>query len=227
MARTVEWAWLGRLRYAEALALQRQVHTAVVDGRTPETLLLLEHPSVITLGRHADPANVLAAADELAGRGVEIVQTSRGGDVTYHGPGQLVGYPILRLSGVRKHVTAMADAVRRVLGELGLSADWRSSQPGLWIGTEKICAFGVEVRRRVTMHGFALNASIELAAFADIVPCGLVGTGVTSIARLKGAAPPLATLAARVAAAWATSFGAEMSEIQATCSRLRIAGSDR
>jgi lipoyl(octanoyl) transferase len=216
MVRTVEWVWLGQRSYVEALALQHRIHAAVAEGSAPETLLLLEHPPVITLGRHADPANVLSSAETLARCNIATVQTSRGGDVTYHAPGQLVGYPILRLSGVRKHVSALAHALRSVLDRLGLCAEWRPSQPGLWIGSDKICAFGVEVRRRVTLHGFALNASVELAGFDHIVPCGLPGAGVTSIARLCGCAPPLPALAADVAAACGRAFGVELTEISAT-----------
>jgi lipoyl(octanoyl) transferase len=228
MTRTVEWAWLGRRAYREALALQEHVHAAVVAGHAPETLLLLEHAPVITLGRHADAAHVVTERDVLAERGVEVVATSRGGDVTYHGPGQLVGYPIFRLTaGIRHHVTAMADAVRVALGELGIAAVWQTGRPGLWVGEAKLCAFGVQVRRRVTTHGFALNASIDLSGFRDIVPCGLARAGVTSIAELTGRAPPLPLLAGRVAAAFARVFDVAVAEIPAACPRLQIAFPNR
>jgi lipoyl(octanoyl) transferase len=224
MNRKVEWTWLGQRSYREALAVQEHVRAAVADGHAPETLLLLEHDPVITLGRHADRTHVLTAPDALAARGVEVVSTSRGGDVTFHGPGQLVGYPIFRLTrGIRWHVTAMAEAIRATLAELSIVAAWRGDRPGLWLGDDKICAFGVQVRGRVTTHGFALNASVELAGFADIVPCGLRQAGVTSIAERLGQAPPLPLLARRVAAAFAESFAVSMNEIPATCSRLQIA----
>src|SRR5262249_8972470 len=147
----------------------------VLRGAAPETLLLCEHDPVVTLGRSADPANVLVARAELARRGVALHEASRGGDVTYHGPGQLVGYPIVRLrGGVIGHVTGMARAIASVLAELGIDARWRRETPGLWItdhgsgnGSDgavgmKICAFGVHVRRRVAIHGFALNVGASL-----------------------------------------------------------------
>ena len=121
--RAIEWAWLGRLPYARALTLQERVHADVVAGRAPETLLLLEHDPVITLGRHADAAHVLAGAEALRRAGITVLGTSRGGDVTYHGPGQLVGYPIFRLPrGIKAHVAAMAGAVVAVLADLGIMA---------------------------------------------------------------------------------------------------------
>src|SRR3954454_7303767 len=149
------WRWLARVPFAETAALQERLREDVIAGRAPETLLLCEHDPVITLGRSAASANVLASADELARRGVEVHAASRGGDVTYHGPGQLVGYPIVRLrAGVIGHVTAMARAIAAVLGELGIEATWRRETPGLWIAGaggdrgRKICAFGVHVHRR-------------------------------------------------------------------------------
>ncbi len=224
MRRMVEWTWLGRRGYREALALQQHVHAAVTEGHAPETLLLLEHGPVITLGRNADPAHVLTAPGALAARGIEVVSTSRGGDVTFHGPGQLVGYPIFRVPrGIRWHVTAMAEAIRAALAQLGIVAVWRSERPGLWLGDDKICAFGVQVRRRVTTHGFALNADVDLAGFSDIVPCGLRQAGVTSIAERLGQTPPLPLLARSVAVAFADSFVVSMSEIPASASRLQIA----
>jgi lipoyl(octanoyl) transferase len=145
---------------------------------------------------------------------VAVFAASRGGDVTYHGPGQLVGYPILRLrAGVVAHVEAMARGLGALLGELGLSATWRRDTPGLWIDRgepnrpAKICAFGVHVRRRVSMHGFALNVTTALDAFSLIVPCGLPDAAVTSIARERGDAPSLEALAPRAAAALGEAFG--------------------
>jgi lipoyl(octanoyl) transferase len=148
---------------------------------------------------------VLASGAELAQRGVDVHVASRGGDVTYHGPGQLVGYPVVRLrGGVIGHVTAMARAIASVLGELGIDASWRRETPGLWVGAEKICAFGVHVHRRVAIHGFALNVSGALDGFDLIVPCGLPSTRTTSIAAALPAGrsvPQLHVLASRVAGA--------------------------
>ena len=168
---------------------------------------------MITLGRSADPAHVLASSGELARRGVAVAQASRGGDVTYHGPGQLVGYPVVRLrGGVVGHLRAMADGLAAVLAELGITARWRREAPGLWVERDgqraKICAFGVNVQHRITVHGFALNVSSDLDAFRLIVPCGLRGVETTSIQQLTGTTPSLEALADRVAASFAAcSFG--------------------
>ena len=221
----MEWAWLGRVSYGPALALQERVRADVAEGRARETLLLLEHDPVITLGRRAESGHVLASVDTLGRAGIAVLTTSRGGDVTYHGPGQLVGYPIFRLPrGIKAHVAAMAGGIVAVLADLGIAAEWRSAQPGVWVGDDKICAVGMHVRRRVAMHGFALNVSVDLASFRHIVPCGLPHAGVTSIARLRGAAPALPALAARLASAFARSFLLTTVEISATSSRLQIAG---
>jgi lipoyl(octanoyl) transferase len=207
------WRWLGRVPFAETAALQEQLREDVLAGHAPETLLLCEHDPVITLGRSADAANVLTSAEELARRGVAVHAASRGGDVTYHGPGQLVGYPIVRLrGGVVAHVEAMARGLTALLATFGIDARWRRDAPGLWIDRgeasppAKICAFGVHVRRRVTIHGFALNVTTALDAFELIVPCGLAGTAVTSIAALTGEAPSVASLAPRAAITLATSL---------------------
>lgn len=209
-----QWRWLGRVPFAETAALQARLREGVIAGTAPETLLLCEHDPVITLGRSADAANVLASADELARRGVAVHAASRGGDVTYHGPGQLVGYPILRLrGGVVAHIEAMASGLARLLEPMGIAARWRRDVPGLWIDRgepnrpAKICAFGVHVRRRVTMHGFALNVTTALDAFSLIVPCGLSQVDVTSIAAERGDAPDLVTLAPLAAASLGESFG--------------------
>jgi lipoyl(octanoyl) transferase len=204
--------------------LQERVRTDVAAGAAPETLLLLEHESVITLGRHAQPAHVLARPEQLAKDSIAVVPTSRGGDVTFHGPGQLLGYPIFRLpAGIKAHVVAMASAIIGVLAELDIVAEWRTAQPGIWVGGDKICAVGVHVRRRVAIHGFALNASVDLAGFRTIVPCGLGNAGVTSIAKLRGAAPALPDLAARVAHTFSRSFAMRMEKISASASRLQVA----
>jgi lipoyl(octanoyl) transferase len=204
--------WLGRQPFQPVAALQEELRAGVRAGRVPETLLLVEHDPVITLGRSADPSHVLASSSELARRGVAVAEASRGGDVTYHGPGQLVGYPIVRLrAGVVGHLRAMADGLAAVLAEVGITARWRREAPGLWVDRggrqAKICAFGVNVQRRITAHGFALNVSSDLDAFRLIVPCGLRDTAVTSIQQLTGTTPSLETLADRVAVAFAASFG--------------------
>ncbi len=206
--------------FAPTTALQEQLRQRVLAEAGPETLLLLEHHPVITLGRGAADQHVLVAASELERRGVELHRASRGGDVTFHGPGQLVGYPVVRLDrGVVGHLRAMADGLIDVLGALGITAFWRREAPGLWIKGEdggvevvsKICSFGVNVHRRVAIHGFALNVAVDLDAFRLIVPCGLDGVQMTSIQRIldrSGAAvPTVEALASDVASAFCRSFG--------------------
>jgi lipoate-protein ligase B len=200
----MRWAWLGRVRYRPAWELQEALRAAILDGRAEDTLLLLEHEPVITLGRSADRKNVLASAEELSRRGVEVVDSSRGGDVTYHGPGQLVGYPVFRVKGVIAHVEGMANALIDAVAPV--AARWRRDCPGVWVGTGKLAAFGVHIRRGVAIHGFALNVTTALDAFSLIVPCGLSCTKVTSLAAL-GSATSVEVLAPRVAAAFAARRG--------------------
>ncbi len=219
-----EWAWLEHVPYALALRLQEHVRDQVAEGRAADTLLLLEHELVITLGRSADLANVLVSPETLREQGISVVRTSRGGDVTLHGPGQIVGYPIFRLRrGVRAHVKAMAEGIIAVLGFLGIQAEWRESQPGVWVGADKICAVGIHVRRRVALHGFALNVNNDLAAFQTIVPCGLRQAGVTSVAACLGTSCALSEMAQRLVRAFEQSFGMRLARISASSSRLQIA----
>ena len=222
--RSGEWAWLGRVPYGQALRLQEQVRDQVAEGRAADTLLLLEHEPVITLGRSADSAHVLASPEDLRDRGISVIRTARGGDVTFHGPGQLVGYPIFRLHrGVRTHVKAMVAAIVATLDTLGIASTWRESHPGVWVGSDKICAVGIHVRRRVAMHGFALNVDTDLTAFRSIVPCGLHDAGVTSVAKLLGTTLGLESVAERLSQAFERSFGIRMVQLSASSSRLQIA----
>lgn len=218
-----EWAWLGRVAYGSALRTQEYLREQVTVGAR-DVLLMLEHDPVITLGRAADAAHVLASPVSLAAAGISVAQTSRGGDVTFHGPGQLTGYPIFRLRrGVRFHVRAMADGVAAVLRDLGIRADWRESTPGLWVNDSKICAFGVHVRKRVAMHGFALNVNNNLDYFRTIVPCGLRTAGVTSTAALLGSQLDIEAIAEQIARAFEQSFDLRLDRISASSSRLQIA----
>jgi lipoyl(octanoyl) transferase len=206
------WHWLGRVPFDETAALQERLRADIRTGIGPETLLLLEHDPVITLGRSAQITNVLHSESALAKRGVTLHRASRGGDVTYHGPGQLVGYPLVRLrGGVRAHIEGMAIALAEVLAELGVVARYRREAPGLWVGAPgseaKICAFGVNVHHRITAHGFALNLDPDLEAFHLIVPCGLRGCQITSVCALRGFAPSPVDLSARVADALGSRLG--------------------
>jgi lipoyl(octanoyl) transferase len=181
---------LGVVSYAEALELQRSLVDDRRAGRIGDTLLLLAHPHVITLGVRGGRSHVLATADTLAARGVEIHETGRGGDVTYHGPGQIVGYPILDLSpdrrDVHRYVRDLEEVLIRTAGDFGIAAGRVSGLTGVWVGDEKLAAIGVRIARWVTSHGFALNVSTNLDYFSLIVPCGITDRGVTSMSRLLG-----------------------------------------
>src|SRR5436309_2694692 len=199
--RPLHWEFLGRVPYAEALALQLAARAALKSGEGPERFLLLEHPHVYTLGRNASGADVLAGPEWLAVRGVEVVECDRGGQVTYHGPGQLVGYPVVNLSpdrrDVRRYVRELQEVLIRTLADYGVAAQVRDGQAfvGVWAGDDKIASIGVHLSRWITTHGFALNVATDLSHFAGIIPCGLHGVGMTSIERLTGARPTLAAVA--------------------------------
>ena len=200
-----EVRWLGRVGYSTAAALQDERIAARRAGTAPDTLLLLEHPPVITLGRGADASHILAGRDELARRGIEVHECGRGGDVTYHGPGQLVGYPIVRLEGPRRdahrYLRDLEQALIDAVGELGVPSAGRvPGLTGVWVGREKLAAIGVRLGAGwITSHGFALNVSGGLAGFECIVPCGIRGRGVTSLERLTGRTLPLEAVAPVVA----------------------------
>jgi len=190
-----------------------------------EHLLLLEHPHVYTLGRNASADDVLASPEWLQQHDIEVVESDRGGQVTYHGPGQLVGYPILDLSpdrrDVRRYVRDLEEVLIRTLAGFGIAAEVRpgASFIGLWAGGEKIAAIGVHLSRWITTHGFALNVAPDLSLYAGIVPCGLRQVGVTSMARLLGAAPPLAAVAADLAGHFGEVFARQL--VAAAPPRLR------
>jgi lipoyl(octanoyl) transferase len=208
--------FLGRIPYQEAVELQRAIRDALKRGEGPEHLLLLEHPHVYTLGRNATRADVLATPEWLAAQGVEIAECDRGGQVTYHGPGQLVGYPVVNLSpdrrDVRRYVRDLQEVLIRTLADYGVQAEARDGQAfvGVWVGEDKIASIGVHLSRWITTHGFALNVTTDLAYFAGIVPCGLRGLGLTSIERLTGRAPSLPEVAVVCARHFAEVFDREV-----------------
>jgi len=182
--------WLGRLPYEEAWDLQRAIHEGRVEGRTADDyLLLLEHPPVYTIGRFSKGDNVLISDERAAALGAEVFRVDRGGDVTFHGPGQLVGYPIVGLGSrpdVVGHVRRIEEALIGVLADLGIEA-WREDGfTGVWTSQGKVAAIGVRTARRVTMHGFALNVATDLKWFGHIVPCGIPDRPVTSISEILG-----------------------------------------
>ncbi len=202
MGRSLEIEWHGRVPYAQALELQASTVEAVAAGRVGDRLLLLEHPPVVTLGRNTRPENLLLGEAALRERGVELHSVPRGGDVTYHAPGQLVGYPILDLrargeADLHVYLRRIEEALIGALGALGLDGrrvEGRTgvfmTEPGAGAGpARKIASIGVGVRRWVTLHGFALNATIDLAGFEVIVPCGLADVEMTSVARELGVGP--------------------------------------
>jgi lipoate-protein ligase B len=186
----IEPRWLGRVPYRDAWELQKRLASARADGTIADQLLLLEHPAVLTLGRGADASHVLASADELATRGIEVLRVERGGEVTYHGPGQLVAYPIVRLADrqllLRPFVRALEAALAETCAAFGVAAGRREGHPGCWVDPEgetprKVGALGIRVERGTTYHGVALNVGVALADFDLIDPCGLPGLVSTSI----------------------------------------------
>jgi lipoyl(octanoyl) transferase len=203
---------LGTIGYQEALDLQKRLVEERKDGRIPDQLLLLQHPPVITLGVRArsDRSHVLATEEALQARGVGLFETGRGGDVTYHGPGQLVGYPILDLKpdrcDVHRYVRDLEDALIRAVASFGIQAGRVPGLTGIWVGNEKLAAIGVRISRWVTSHGFALNVTTDLSHFDLIVPCGITDKGVTSMARLLGRAIPMVEVEDAVIAAFKAVF---------------------
>jgi lipoate-protein ligase B len=180
---------LGRRRYAPVLELQRALHAAVAEGREPDTWLVVEHEPVVTLGRNAKPANVLVARPMLEARGIDVVAVERGGDVTYHGPGQVVVYPIRRLERFREVVplvSSLETAVTGALFRFGITSRPRSEHRGVYVGDDAICAIGLAVRRMTSLHGLALNACTTLDYDRLILPCGTPQFGITSISAQLG-----------------------------------------
>jgi lipoyl(octanoyl) transferase len=191
----LEVRWLGRLDYREAWRLQHELVAARAAGDAPDTLLLLEHPAVLTLGRQSDESHILAPASELARRGIEVIRVERGGEVTYHGPGQLIAYPIIRLADrsllIRPFVRALEQAMAQTAAAFGVTAGPRDGLPGLWCAADsdrprKLGALGLRVERGVSYHGIALNVTTDLGDFELIDPCGMPTAEVTSIARELG-----------------------------------------
>jgi lipoyl(octanoyl) transferase len=216
---------LGRVEYVDGLELQRQFTEARRAKLVDDTLLLLEHPPVLTLGRGAEASNILASPARLAELGVEVHETDRGGDVTYHGPGQLVGYPLLHLGpgrqDVRRYVRCIEEIIIRTVADFGVTATRIEKWPGVWVehsragGPRKICALGVHLSRWYTRHGFALNVQTNLSHFELIVPCGISEAGVTSLEHELDRAVPVAEVEARVVRHFAEVFECEVRQAPA------------
>ena len=190
--------WLGRVPYREAWQVQHELVAARAAGTIGDQLLLLEHEPVLTLGRHSDPVHVRATSADLAARGIELIRVERGGEVTYHGPGQLVAYPIIRLADrellIRPLVRALEGAMIAAAADHGVAADRRDGYPGVWCAANtdrprKLGAIGLRIERGVSYHGIALNVTTRLVDFELIDPCGMADAEVTSIAREAGWPP--------------------------------------
>ncbi|MBW8713809.1 MAG: lipoyl(octanoyl) transferase LipB [Acidobacteria bacterium] len=191
--RPLEVRWLGTVPYAEGVDLQKRLVEQRKADAIPDQLLLLEHPAVITLGvkTRDDRSHIVASPAKLKEEGVEVVETGRGGDVTYHGPGQLVGYPIIDLRpdrcDVHRYVRDLEEMLIRAVSRFGVTAARMPGLTGVWVGDEKLAAIGVRIARWITSHGFALNVTTNLDHFGLIVPCGIADKGVTSLGRLTKA----------------------------------------
>jgi lipoate-protein ligase B len=203
------WRYTGRMPYGDALALQKETVRRRVAKEIPDTLLLVEHPPVITLGKMAKREHLLGSRPD-----VEVVETPRGGDVTYHGPGQIVGYPILDLTALnqdlKRYLGKLEEVMIRAVARYGVQAGRQEGMTGAWVGDRKIGAIGVRVEKWVTSHGFALNANNDLSGFDLIIPCGLRGKGVTSIARETGREVDLDELRRSVAEIFGEVLGRRM-----------------
>jgi lipoyl(octanoyl) transferase len=207
---------LGLVDYAEGLNLQRERVAQRKAGVIPDTLLLLEHRHVYTLGRNAKQENLLISRDQLAARGAQVFEIDRGGDVTYHGPGQLVGYPIVDLAQHRRDIAWYMRCLEQILievaGEYGIQAGRLAGAPGVWVGNNKLAAMGVHISRWVTSHGFAFNVNTDLRYFGWIVPCGLRDKGVTSLQKLLGRPIDMDEVAEKVIRHFGRVFELEMVE---------------
>ena len=222
---------IGRMPYDKALELQYDLVLARQENRIGNTLLLLEHPPVLTLGTRADPANIYLSREQLESQGVTVHEVNRGGDVTYHGPGQIIGYPIIQLheydQGIRGFINTMqASLIDLLLRQYGIEAHPRQDKyTGVWVGDKKIVAFGLAVKQGVTMHGFAFNVNTDLRHFNWINPCGL-SLGVTSVAEELGHTVDMDQAFDLVAHSFADHFDWEIEWIDLTDLRMRSAVTD-
>ncbi|HZR24112.1 MAG TPA: lipoyl(octanoyl) transferase LipB [Vicinamibacterales bacterium] len=213
---------LGRVAYGDALQLQRALVEDRKQGTIDDTLLLVEHPHVLTLGVRGDGgrSHILAAPEVLASRGVDVHEAGRGGDITYHGPGQIVGYPIIDLKpdrqDVHRYVRDLEDVLIRTAGEYGITAGRVDGLTGVWVGQEKLAAIGVRIARWITSHGFAFNVTTDLEYFKLIVPCGIADRGVTSLERLLGRAVDRHEVEDHIIAHFCRVFGRQTSSVSAT-----------
>jgi len=198
---------LGQVPYREAFAMQERLRDARQADAIPDTLLLLEHPPVYTKGRRAEPSDLPMGEDWYRAQGIDVADSDRGGQVTYHGPGQLVGYPIMRVREVPAYVHALESVMITALGDEGIEAEVRDGLTGVWAGESKIGSIGVHVSRGVTTHGFAVNVDADLQPFEWIVPCGMEGARMTSVLKETGRTDSMPCFRKRVAWRFAEAFG--------------------
>jgi len=198
---------LGVIEYREAAALQERLRERVIAGELPDLLLLLEHPPVYTLGRRSDPGDLPFGEEFWRAQGIDVVRTSRGGKLTYHGPGQLVGYPIMHAAEVPRYLRTMEEAIAAALAEEGIESRGRDREgptyTGVWVGDRKIASIGVHISRGVSAHGFALNVDNDVEPFHRVTACGLPGVSMTSVALETGRTGTLPCMRKRVAYAYA------------------------
>lgn len=221
--RVLEHLWLGRVPYRDAWALQRRLAASRARGDIDDLLLLVEHPPVFTMGRQGDVEHLLGGPEHLIARGAEYVEVDRGGSVTFHGPGQLVAYPILRLADafplpgnsglgdVIAHLRALEMAMISTVARHGVRARRHPPYTGIWVGGQKLAAIGVKLAAGVTTHGAALNVTTDLSWFAEVIPCGIPGAGVASLASLGvDPLPDLPEIGAELADDFAAAMGASL-----------------
>lgn len=219
----VDWMYLDHVDYSECLSLQRELRERVSSSNHVKGfLLLVQHNPVVTIGRFGKANNILISEDEMRKREIEIWRIERGGDVTFHGPGQLVGYPIINLEhfqlGVKSYVQLLEETLIALLKGFGIEAGRIKDHPGVWVGKEKVAAIGVYVKGSITMHGFALNVNIDLDYFSLIVPCGIPNMGVTSMKKILGEE----ILLNHVASAFAEEFGKRFQTSMIRCPSLDL-----
>ncbi|MBI1770300.1 MAG: lipoyl(octanoyl) transferase LipB [Bacteroidetes bacterium] len=211
---------LGLTDYKSIWDLQRKIFDLRVEGKIPDALLLNEHNHVYTLGKSSNDNHLLAREEELSQCGAEVFHIDRGGDITYHGPGQLVGYPILKLddyySDVHRYLRDIEEVIIRTLQDYDIKAHRDRDFTGVWVGSDKIAAIGVKVSHWVTMHGFAFNVNTDLSYFDRIIPCGIFHRGVTSLERVLGAQVPLHDVASRIVYHFGRVFDCQVIESGAT-----------
>lgn len=216
----VQWTYLGRTDYSLCWDLQQRLNAARREGSSCDSLLLTEHNHVYTIGKTGNEHHLLAGREELKQRNIALVFNDRGGDITYHGPGQLVGYPILDLHGyyldLHRYLRDLEEVVIRTLAEYEISAGRLPGYTGVWVGGEKICAIGIKTHEWVTMHGFALNVSTDLSLFERIIPCGIFDRGVTSMGEILHREVPIEEVAGKVVEHFGRVFGCSMKRVSVT-----------